>query len=77
MCPEPSNSRSAFAGLNVIDTCAPAVSSVLESASAIDGFSRLGAERSHGTSMLFGLGMVIVPMPPSRLIAPQRSAADW
>ena len=75
--PEPSNSRSARAGLKAMDTCCPAVSSSEASASAMAGLSRLGDERSHGTSMLFGLASEIVPMAPSRFSVFQRSAADW
>ena len=47
------------------------------SARAIAGLSRLGDDRSHGTSMLLGLATAMVPTAPRRFNVAQRTAADW
>ena len=63
--PEPANNFSARAGLNVIATCWPSVSSSAGSAIATDGMKRDSFDRSHGMSCPFGFWIEIVPSAPA------------
>ncbi len=72
--PDPVNSCSARAGLNVIATCWPPVSSSAGSAIATDGMNRDNFDRSHGMSCPLGFRIESTPMAPAFFRNSQRVA---
>ena len=65
MWPDPVKNFSARAGLTVIATCCPSVSSSAGSAIATDGMKRDSFDRSQGMSCPFGFWIEMAPIAPA------------